>query len=271
MGEVSPGADTQTRLDPQTQTVDAVRGWSHFALEHASVGLFDDEFHTHDGAALVFLRPGGCWSERVLYTTPVAEHFTALDSAFGAAAWPILLEHDRTLLEQRRLGSAPTGAPVGASYVRAVRAGLSESRDELGSILRTHLARLADSEPEWPRCLHGNSERAWIHLAARLGPTLPKWLIDERGPGLRLRVCERTGVVFRGTRRATIHPSLRRAQTHRLKRDSDVVRVGTRVRPAYPLEPYARAVWESRLCVRCGAQFEAQHAATRLCGGCRGG
>ena len=83
-----------------------------------------------------------------------------------------------------------------------------------------------------------------------------------------LRVCELTAIVFRATRRATIHPRLGR-QPARVKRMGRVERVGPPTPAGDPFAPYARRVWFRETCTRCGARFEASHASCELCEGCR--
>jgi hypothetical protein len=263
-----------------------VRGWSHFALEHASVGFVQSatEFlldaEEADGglihlAAVVALPcdPGVGW------------RITARDlAAFGCdpsesdKAWHALVEHDALIYERAwfrfaRESKQPdprrelivlkeSGQP---QYVTRRLAALC---DELGIFLRRGLARRADVEhPHGSDGLRGGAETAWVHLAARLGRTLPKWLDDGHGASRALRVCELTGMAFRATCRATLHPALPR-QPARLKRSGPIKRVGTRFPPVDPFAPYAREVWFPASCARCGEPFEAQHAATIYCGAC---
>jgi hypothetical protein len=205
-------------------------------------------------------------------------------AAFGSEpeeserAWRALLEHDALFYERAWFAFASRShdadvrgelAALGeAGRPQYVKSRISVLCGELGLFLRKGLARRADIEHPHGDGLRGGAEATWVHLAARLGTRVPDWLDDRHGASRMLRVCELTGMVFRATRRRTIHPALGR-QPARLKRAGTIKRVGTRFPPADPFAPYAREVWFTASCARCGGAFETSHAATIYCGECK--
>ena len=233
----------------------AFRGWSHFALQHAEIGWDGDEFWHRAGAAVVFLPSSGGWR----YSELMERHVAALVEDQSAEVWQALLAHDVCLYGRGLVGPRDFKA---RAYLRASQAVLGES-------LREALARIEAQPHIQGRRLHGPAEIAWIHLAARLGPALLRWLDDGRGADQTLRVCEMTSIVFRATRRRVFHPGLPPAAKRPLR--GEIKRVGTRFPPTEPFAAWALARWEQKTCAECGAGFEAAHAATVMCQRCASG
>jgi hypothetical protein len=263
----------------------AYRGWSHFSLRHARVGFVQDPatFHYEEEAS------GGKVTRLAAFVSLSCEpgitwRIRAGDlAAFGgepeesAKVWRALLEHDALFYERAWLADASQSREASvrreltalreAGRPQYVKSQIGVLRGELGLFLRKGLARRAVEHPHGGDGLRGGAETTWVHLAARLGSRVHDWLDDGRGASRMLRVCELSALVFRATRRRTIHPALGR-QPARLKRAGPIKRVGTRLPPANPFAPYARQVWFARACVRCGAEFETAHAATIYCPKC---
>jgi hypothetical protein len=251
----------------------ALRGWSHFALQRATVGFqpTDSEtFHsTSDGVLLAFLpcSPDIGWGLTrdglAAFTRDIAVERT----------WTAVLEHDRLLYEHHWFAWASSSsdfevrreynALVESGRRQQVEAALEQLRSQLGAVLRQSLGRLAALTHPNDGCLRGDAEAAFVALAGRLGSTLPTWLDDGHGRSAVLRVCERTGIVFRATCRRRIHPDLPR-QPQRVTRDN-VKRIGTRFPPADPFARYALEVWSHVMCDHCGAECEARHAGRVYC------
>jgi hypothetical protein len=188
-----------------------------------------------------------------------------------------VLEHDQLLEEQARFKRAPVqerNALAAAGRPRYVALRLPELREVLGSALRDALAHRASQPEARQRCLRGGPETAFVSIAGRLGPSLPAWLDDDHGGSQVLRVCEYSGVVFRATCRARIHPTLKqpkRAQRERLRQGGSgfvTPRVGSLFPPADPFAPYALDLWSFATCAQCGTDFERRNAGKVYCDSC---
>src|SRR5438067_1216517 len=202
------------------------RGWSHFHLERARVGLCDEL----DTSALSEARSVRGFGPALAVLSCDPEIGWAVDAAdlealcddprAAAQMLEALIAHDDPIYERAWYDRAQSSSERGVQQAvrvfaeqgrpaSAARRELVRARSELGRFLCEQLARYAARAPirvsgspapvPTPSRLSVRAETAWVALAGRLGPTLRQHLSDGHPDGC-LRVCELTAIVFRATR-----------------------------------------------------------------------